>query len=163
MQCFQSESDGPYASVSDGLEGNGGKFVPLMPISVWKQTLWWRNCSGSKWSLRRQCYTSLMSGYSMFIWCNVLTGNVCMLVRVWVDRERAILKSQPDLEPLVLLNHPQMSHMADPEKNLTIPATLLQPNPLFFCILLLSESEYCLEFFFFFFVLSVCISGQISP
>lgn len=89
MQCFQSESDGLYASVSDGLEGNGGKFVPLMPISVWKQTLWWRNCSGSKWSLKwRQCYTSLMSGYSTFIWCNILTGNVCVLIHVWAERER---------------------------------------------------------------------------
>lgn len=33
MQGFQSESDGPYASGSDVVEGNGGKFVPLMPIS----------------------------------------------------------------------------------------------------------------------------------
>ena len=33
MHCFQSESDGPYASGSNILNENGGKFVHLMPIS----------------------------------------------------------------------------------------------------------------------------------
>ena len=131
MQCFQSESDGLYASVSDGLEENGGKFVPLMPISVWKQTLWWRNCSGSKWSLKwRQCYTSLMSGYSTFIWCNILTGNVWVLIHVWAERER-------DYRAKQILNHsffwitPKCHIWLTRRKNLTIPATLLQPNPLY--------------------------------
>lgn len=84
--------------------------------------------------------------------------------RVGRERERERLKSQTDLEPLVLLNHPQMSHMADPEKKLDNPRNTPSTESSVFHILLLSESEYCLGFsFFFFFVHSVCISGRISP
>lgn len=97
--------------------------------AVWKQTLWWRNCTESKWNLRRQCYTSIMSGYSSFIWGNILTGYltcvcVCVLIHVWVERD----ERSKQISPLFLLNHSHRVWLT--RKNWQSPTRLLQPNPL---------------------------------